>query len=164
MIDFEENMNLVPFTVHRYFPHLVCDEDAFQEGYIVLWKACVGYVSSKGAFSTYAVRAISNAMRTYMRDNATGIPAHCCCELDANSAKTISELDPHYSGVDAREVVDKFKLTLSARDLDMLEMRMEGYALRLIAQKHGVSHQFISKRLKHIRAKLARYLDEDPAV
>ena len=161
MIDFEENMNLVPFTIHRYFTHLACDEDAFQEGYIVLWKACVGYVPSKGAFSSYAVRAISNAMRTYMRDNATGIPAHCFCELDANLG---SELDPHYSQVDAREVVDKFKLTLSARDLDMLEMHMGGYALRLIAQKHEVSHQFISKRLKHIRAKLAAYLAEDTAV
>lgn len=65
-----DNQNLVRFAINRYFPSLRDDEDIFQVGWIGLWRACIGYDSSRSKFSTYAVRCIINEIRVELRNRA----------------------------------------------------------------------------------------------
>lgn len=65
-----DNQKLVHFAINRYFPGFHDDEDIFQVGWIGLWKACIGYDSSRSKFSTYAVRCIINEIRAELHNRA----------------------------------------------------------------------------------------------
>lgn len=55
---FVENESLVYYTIQRYFPSYIFDEDIRQIGRIALWYSCKHYNPSKGVFSSYCVRSI----------------------------------------------------------------------------------------------------------
>ncbi|WP_227832581.1 sigma factor [Clostridioides sp. ZZV14-6387] len=67
---FEDNMNLVPFVINKYFkcflrkyPYL--REDLFQEGSIGLYKATYCFDENKGKFSTIAFPYILGYLRKF---------------------------------------------------------------------------------------------------
>ncbi|MHB1669099.1 sigma-70 family RNA polymerase sigma factor [Thiomonas sp.] len=70
---FHANTKLVPFIVRRY--RSACEsrqdwEDMMQWGFLGLWKAASGgFDERKGAFTTYACRAISNECKMFIRRN-----------------------------------------------------------------------------------------------
>ena len=58
------NEPLVWWTIKKYYPDFMDDEDLMQEGRIGLWRACLAYSKERGlAFSTLAVPYIRNALR-----------------------------------------------------------------------------------------------------
>ena len=64
----EDNMNLVYFVIHKYYPSFSKDEDLIQEGFWGLCKAADMYDESKGfKFSTYATKAIHGHLKWYFR-------------------------------------------------------------------------------------------------
>lgn len=69
---FNENYNLAPYTVRRYFAEEIDKnidllEDMKQEGYLALWKACISYDDSKNClFSTYAIYTIISKVRYFL--------------------------------------------------------------------------------------------------
>ena len=59
-----QNEPLVRWTIKKYYPDFVDDEDLTQEGRIGLWRACLAYDEKKGLkFSPVAVSYIRNALR-----------------------------------------------------------------------------------------------------
>ena len=59
-----QNEPLVRWTIKRYCPDFIDDEDLTQEGRIGLWRACLAYDEKKGLkFSPVAVSYIRNALR-----------------------------------------------------------------------------------------------------
>lgn len=59
-----QHEGLVRWTLNKYYPDFICDEDLTQEGRIGLWRACLAYSEEKElAFSTLAVPYIRNALR-----------------------------------------------------------------------------------------------------
>lgn len=68
---FEENMSLVGFIFQKYFKsyeNSSSHDDLMQEGYIALWKACCRFKEELGyQFSSYAGKAVQNAMKDYLR-------------------------------------------------------------------------------------------------
>ena len=59
-----QNEPLVRWTIKKYYPNFIDDEDLTQEGRIGLWRACLAYDEKKGLkFSPVAVSYIRNALR-----------------------------------------------------------------------------------------------------
>lgn len=61
---YSRNEPLVRWTIKKYYPDFMDDEDLMQEGRIGLWRACLAYDEKKGLkFSPVAVSYIRNALR-----------------------------------------------------------------------------------------------------
>lgn len=61
---YSRNEPLVWWTIKKYYPDFMDDEDLMQDGRIGLWRACLAYSKERGlAFSTLAVPYIRNALR-----------------------------------------------------------------------------------------------------
>lgn len=54
----EENMNLVYFTIHTFYPKMITDEDIIQCGMVGLCKAAETWDETRSTFVTYACRCI----------------------------------------------------------------------------------------------------------
>lgn len=67
----EENMNLVYFTLSRYYPWLLQDEDARSVGMIGLMIAAQNWDPSRGKFSTFAVKVIKREISNEWRKTQT---------------------------------------------------------------------------------------------
>jgi len=62
----------------------------------------------------------------------------------------------------SRATVEQFKATLSEKDMAMLEMRMQGYALEEIAGKLGYkNHSGVLKRIRKIGLAYEAFTGED---
>ena len=61
---YSRNEPLVRWTIKKYYPDFMDDEDLMQEGRIGLWRACLAYDKKKRLkFSPVAVSYIRNALR-----------------------------------------------------------------------------------------------------
>ena len=67
----EENMNLVYFTLSRYYPWLLQDEDVRSVGMIGLMLAAQKWEPSRGKFSTFAVKVIKREISNEWRKTQT---------------------------------------------------------------------------------------------
>ena len=67
----EENMNLVYFTLSRYYPWLLQDEDVRSVGMIGLMIAAQNWEPSRGKFSTFAVKVIKREISNEWRKTQT---------------------------------------------------------------------------------------------
>lgn len=65
----EENIKLVGFTITKYFPTSIMDEDLYQIGCIGLMKSAMKYDPNKGSFSTYAVFYIRGEIQIHIRNS-----------------------------------------------------------------------------------------------
>lgn len=67
MIDFNANMKLVYFVYEKHFKNYNhIKDDLCQEGFIALWRCCNYFKpDSEFQFSSYATKAIKNAMTCY---------------------------------------------------------------------------------------------------
>ena len=64
--------------------------------------------------------------------------------------------------VASQAMVDQFKATLSAKDMAILEMRMQGYTLEEIAEKFGYqNHSGVLKRIRKIGLAYEAFTGED---
>lgn len=170
MVDFEENMKLVPFTLHKYFPEMAFDEDAMQEGYIALWKACQGYKPGKGAFSTYAVRSIKNRMMNYLQESVYAPHPTAFFSVDARdqsfrdkyNAYTDTRLEELEVEQEMDEILDGFRETLATRpkQVRILNLLLSGLNLRQISLKLGCSHQNVDCTRKVLKRKFLKYLNK----
>lgn len=64
-------MNLVYFTLHRYYPWLLQDEDARSVGMIGLMTAAQNWEPTRGKFSTFAVKVIKTEISNEWRKTQT---------------------------------------------------------------------------------------------
>lgn len=66
MVNVEDNLGLISFTINKYFPTLRFNEDVWQEGAIGLIKAVRDFNTDAGIkFSTYAVSKIYGQIKVY---------------------------------------------------------------------------------------------------
>lgn len=64
----EDNIRLVTFTIRKYYPYAIGDEDAFQQGCIGLIKAATKFEERQGnKFSSFACKCISAEIWSYYR-------------------------------------------------------------------------------------------------
>lgn len=159
-----DNQNLVRFAINRYFPSLRDDEDIFQVGWIGLWRACIGYDSSRSKFSTYAVRCIINEIRVELRNRAklwgfgdiASLDEPVYFDKDGN-AITLANLIPDPNNEYCKIDYDISFLSgkLSERDMEVFKLSIYGFTAAEIARAFGYTRTWASRIIKDAQA-LAR--------
>lgn len=139
-----ENMNLVYFTINKYYPMLQGDEDMYQIGMIGLIRAVDTFDEENGSeFSTYAAVCIRNEVCKELRKKKQEKPSESIEDM----------FRPEVLGDDDVDFFDYegFGNTLNDTEKKILNLKYLGYSEHEIAPKIGVSHQRINMITKGIR-------------
>lgn len=153
---YEENEKLVFFILNKYYPAHAFDEDAAQEGRIGLWNACQRYDPERSAFSTYAGRAIRNAITKSMRQEKrlSKLPTVSLSDVigvqRGGEEITVEDTIPGETGVDFVDT-GAFLARLDEREERIVRMRARGMTLKEIGAAEGLSHQGVLNLLRRIR-------------
>lgn len=153
-----DNEKLVFFILNKYFPALAFDEDAAQEGRIGLWNACQHYDPGKGAFSTYATRAIRNAVAMSLRaekrrSKLPTISLSAAVGVQKGGDEiTAEDTIPGETDVDFVDA-GAFLARLDDREARVVRMRAGGATLKEIGTAEGLTHQGVLQLLRRVRRK-----------
>jgi RNA polymerase sporulation-specific sigma factor len=150
----EDNMKLVYFLIHKYYPKYGQDEDLIQCGMVGLCKAADTWDETKSEFSTYASRCILNeiGMEFKRRNKHNGILS-LDYEVTGKDGVKVS-FGELLSGDDDVDYVgyEGFYNKLSPTDQEIVEYRRLGFTTEAIAQIIGCSRQNVEKHLRKLRA------------
>ena len=155
---YEDNEKLVFFILNKYFPALAFDDDAAQEGRIGLWNACQSYDPEKSAFSTYAGRAIRNAITMSLRQETrrAKLPTVSLNSVvgERKGGDEIT-LEDTVVGEEDVDFVDTgaFLARLDDREERVVRMRAGGATLKEIGAAEGLSRQGVLCLLRRVRRK-----------
>lgn len=155
----EDNMNLVYYVIHRYFPKYAFDEDVAQEGMVALTKAANTYDETKSKFSTYATWAISNGIKKYLRKQKRQIKTMsldtCMSDYELDGEVSLGDIVPDESvEVDFELLYDEdfFKI-LKDKDKTLISMTLDGYSRTDIARVLNCGEDYITKRRRLLKQK-----------
>lgn len=151
-----QNEPLVRWTIKKYYPDFIDDEDLTQEGRIGLWRACLAYDEKKGLkFSPVAVSYIRNALRhgyekLYGRSlgkrqflwNVQSLYESIGC--DDLLLKDIIPGDTDVAFLDISGALNQ----MSERDRKILYLSIAGFSQKEIAKKVHVSERTIYRVLQ----------------
>jgi RNA polymerase sporulation-specific sigma factor len=180
---FEKNKKLVYYLVNKYHVKANCPsywelEDLYQEGFLGLWKAARTYKPEKGyAFSTYAIKCISNQVLMYLRKYKKRLPDNAISLDEMVSHKQKDDTDILYhevigkeGNVDsellAHELVNFYeneKNTTSLYERDpsqrerhkqLFELVLEGHNQRYIGEKLGITQPYASRLIKKMKKQI----------
>lgn len=149
----EDNMNLVYSLVSREYPTYLSDEDIIQSGMLGLCKAAEKWDESKSKFSTFAIICIRSEIQAEFRRRAKhqGILS-LDYEIDNDGERTtfgdfiVGEEDVGY--FDIGIALD----SLTAREREIAELLTTDMEQKAIADKLGVTKQYIWKVKRKIKA------------
>lgn len=151
-------------------------EDALLCAYEGLAKAIIGYDSSRGAsFKTFLnMRVqceISNALRykyNEKRDGRRCFPLSYYEQVKENTGDDKHELEewfsecPDYShSIHSVRTWNKVKENITAKEMEVLQLTVEGYSQTQIAEILDIKKSTVSMRLARMREKLRRYYPEE---
>lgn len=150
-----DNMELVYFTIKKYYPGLITDEDIKQVGMIGLIKAADKWEESKGTFTTFTVGCIRNEIRYELRNRKkhTG-----CLSLDYvyrdadDDAVTLGESligDENVPYVNFDDFYDE----LSTRQKRIVDLTKCGLSSSQIGDSLRVSNKTINTEIRKIKRK-----------
>lgn len=158
---FEENMRLVPFVIKKYYPFLMDNEDAMQDGYLSLWKACLAFGKKEQTvtFSTYATTQIRNDIRAnYRKSNAKRRKHDSEVSLDEEIDGEENECSLYSIIEDSNKQCifgfDDIKDVLTARQIKILKYTIDGLTQREIGEKIGISRTMVYREVTEIRNKI----------
>lgn len=149
----EDNINLVYYVIHEYYPTFRQDEDVVQAGMVGLCYAANNWLEEKGSFSNYACLCVRSSIIKEFESR--------------NKHKGVLSLDYEYSDSegDKQTLADTFvgeeditfidvdiiRDKLSPKMKEIFDLRVSGWNNVQIAEKLGVSPQFIHKKVRRIR-------------
>lgn len=153
----EDNMGLVVYTIKKYYPTFMSDDDIFQTGMLGLCRAADTWDENKSAFSTYAVKCICNEIKAeFCRQRRhSGIRSldDSCKDYDEISLKNTIVGDTDVNFVDLQSILEQFDPV----ETDILKYRANGMTTLEIANKLGCSRQTVSGKLRKMIRKWKEY-------
>ena len=148
---FLENEPLTTFTIQKYFPHLLFDDDAMSIARLGLWKAALTFNTALGfKFSTYAVQAIRNQLRNELKTQARHDIPVISLDVPVNDDRDLFLIDilpdrnNSFANVDARRLVEK---------TEVLRRLYEGYTIKDIAELTCRSYGSVETQVHRERIK-----------
>ena len=150
----EDNMMLVYDLVHREYPTYVRDEDIIQCGMLGLCKAADKWDETKSKFSTFAIICIRTEIQAEFRKRAKhqGVLS-LDYEVDNGEDGTCSFGDYVVGEEDVGYVDIGVNLdSLTDREKEVAELLTSGLCQVEVAEKLGVSKQYIWKVKRKIKA------------
>lgn len=159
----EENMNLVYFTIHRFYPSSVNDEDIVQCGMIGLCNAANTWDETRSNFATYACRCIGYEINNELkrRKRHSGI-----LSLDYKVGDSDGDLVPFGELVTGDSGIDYFDVqsfydSLSPKDKEVFDLLKTGIHKRELAKQLGVSIQTAYTYTRRIRTLWRKYYGDN---
>ncbi len=158
---FEENMNLVYYTISRYYPANIGDDDIIQEGMLGLFRAVNDYNPEKGAFSTYAIRKIRGAISNEFKKAAYKVPTVSLDGLredDSGDDFALIDLivgDPDEGYTDWTPLMKK----LTDQEKVVFNGLLEGNTQSDMARAMGLSRQRVEQIMRKIKKKWKAVMD-----
>lgn len=159
----EDNMNLVYYIIHKYYPTYRNDEDLKQVGMLGLCKAADTWDGVSSKFSTYAFKCIVNTIRVELRNRSYIIP-----HISLDNQKFDNSDDSCYEFIASDEVdflfntqLESFIKTLKPREVELVNYMRLGLIQEEIAKKYNVTRQAISVSCRRIKSKWRKFNGED---
>jgi RNA polymerase sporulation-specific sigma factor len=156
-----DNINLVYYVLHKYYPYSIADEDLIQAGMVGLCVAAERYNEELGKFSVYAVKGIRNYMNLELKNrkkfaNQISLSTEVKLGEGEDGAITLEDILPGDEGIDFLDS-DTYLSELTEVEKRVVEMRLLGYTRQDIGAELGVSSQTagnICRKIKHKWSKI----------
>lgn len=167
------NLGLVNFVLHKYFPYLAYDEDAFQWGCLGLLMAVRYYDPAKAKFSTYGAKWIwTTILKKVVRPSQAkrrkneGISSLSQVAYqgdDGTRPITLEEVIPDSQDIERAyelaETLAEAKNVLDEREAKVIELKLMGYTQKEIGKMIGISQVQVGriekKAIEKMRAVVA---------
>lgn len=156
------NMNLVHYIIHKYFPQYITNQDVIQNGYVGLIKAVDSFDESAGnAFSTYAARCIFNEIAMDLRRQnkyAKDISLHAVITNgdtrdDSLTIEDILMYEDDYTSI----YIQEFVRCLGEREITVLRYLMDGKTQKYVSDQLGMTRSNVCRIVKVMRSKWKEY-------
>lgn len=153
-----DNMGLVHYVLHKYFPQYTANQDVIQNGYIGLIKAVDSFDESMGnTFSTYASRCIFNEIAMDLRRRnkyAKDISLHAVLaegntQDDPLTIEDILCYEDDYTPM----YIQEFVHCLDEREALVLRYLMAGKNQTYISNRLGMTRSNVCLIVKKMRSK-----------
>ena len=145
-----DNMGLVHYVIHKYFPLYMDNQDNIQNGYVGLIKAVDSFDESTGnTFSTYAARCIFNEIAINLRRQnkfAKDISLH------AVLANGDTRDDP-LTIEDILMYIQEFIRCLDKREITVLRYLIDGKTQKYVSDQLGMTRSNVCRIVKVMRSK-----------
>ena len=161
-----DNMNLVPFVLNKYYPSQVKNEDLKQVGYVGLCKSVMSYNEDLGKFSTYAVIKIRGEVSNHLKKvnrETNNLGDFISLDIDLESYHPLYEVIPAqvYFDNEKYEYLTCFMESQTDFDRTILEKLYQGYTKKEIAAYLDTSVMTINRHLKKLKDGLHSYLNKE---
>ncbi|MBQ8904396.1 MAG: sigma-70 family RNA polymerase sigma factor [Oscillospiraceae bacterium] len=136
----------------------VDSDDLFQEGVLGLLEAVRQYNGDRGRFQPFAEVCIINRMKNALSKSARGLTVaedYDFEQLSDNGATTEENLILNEQSAEFSEKLSKL---LSNREFEVLNLYLEGFSYRQIADKLSVSVKSVDNSLSRAKQKLKKWL------
>ena len=152
------NMGLVHYVLHKYFPLYIDNQDNIQNGYVGLIKAVDSFDESTGnTFSTYASRCIFNEIAMDLRRRnkyAKDISLHAVlAEGDTRDDPLTIEDVLSYEDDYTPLYIQEFVQCLDEREITVLRYLMAGKNQTYISNRLGMTRSNVCLIVKKMRSK-----------
>lgn len=153
-----DNMGLVHYVLHKYFPLYIDNQDNIQNGYVGLIKAVDSFDESTGnTFSTYASRCIFNEIAMDLRRRnkyAKDISLHAVlAEGDIRDDPLTIEDVLSYEDDYTPLYIQEFVQCLDEREITVLRYLMVGKNQTYISNRLGMTRSNVCLIVKKMRSK-----------
>lgn len=153
-----DNMGLVHYVLHKYFPLYIDNQDNIQNGYVGLIKAVDSFDESTGnTFSTYASRCIFNEIAMDLRRRnkyAKDISLHAVlAEGDTRDDPLTIEDILSYEDDYTSLYIQEFVHCLDEREVLVLRYLMAGKNQTYISNRLGMTRSNVCLIVKKMRSK-----------
>ena len=153
-----DNMGLVHYVLHKYFPLYIDNQDNIQNGYVGLIKAVDSFDESTGnTFSTYASRCIFNEIAMDLRRRnkyAKDISLHAVlAEGDTRDDPLTIEDVLSYEDDYTPLYIQEFVQCLDEREITVLRYLMVGKNQTYISNRLGMTRSNVCLIVKKMRSK-----------
>lgn len=153
-----DNMSLVHYVIHKYFPLYMDNQDNIQNGYVGLIKAVDSFDESTGnTFSTYAARCIFNEI-------AMGLRRRNKYAKDISLQTVLAEGDKRDEPLTIEDIliyeddytpmyIQEFVQCLDEREATVLKYLMDGKTQAYVSNQLGMTRSNICRIVKKMRSK-----------
>lgn len=153
-----DNMGLVHYVLHKYFPLYIDNQDNIQNGYVGLIKAVDSFDESTGnTFSTYASRCIFNEIAMDLRRRnkyAKDISLHAVlAEGDTRDDPLTIEDILIYEDDYTPLYIQEFVQCLDEREITVLRYLMAGKTQKYVSNRLGMTRSNVCLIVKKMRSK-----------
>lgn len=133
-------------------------EDLCQEGYLALFDAIRGFDDSRGSFSAFAGKCISNRMINAAVKARSALEKADDFDFTLIPDGSTSTDDYLISKEDNNAVIEKMLTSLSELEYNVFRQYLDGYSYKQIAEKMGITAKSADNALSRAKKKLKEVL------